>query len=315
MLHSYSLNNLLRLSGCCIVLSLLLLAGVVAWADMGLEITQGPDGYRQDLISLDVNATKAVNIGLGYSRAASAFSVAPAVTYSGSLGMRLNDHFAVRAGGSSSPDAGGEKSVSWGGNISCNGGADAVAWSMFLGFNRVVLSEYWESQTTVQHSKGKDPKTTTTTSSGWQVLRQQSVTPSAYVDLFNTVSLSCGYSSYSYDRNVGEFSDQLARMSESVQYSHGNNSYSTTVDFGNLSSLIYGFPDHMLSAGAAVIPFKRCRMGYDWSSTAYVLDQPPLRSSTFSIAYTFRDRIGARLGYSMLSTDENYVTVGMQWIW
>jgi hypothetical protein len=210
----------------------------------------------------------------------------------------------------------GSRSAGWGASATYGRGNDLFSWSAGLACNQTSLAEYWESVTTIQHLNGKNPKTTTTVSSGWQHLLQTSFTPLLYADLFDyRVSLSCGYSVYSYDHDVAAYSDALARISDGEVVTRGNNVTSTSADYGNLASIVGGFPSHVLSAGAGVFPLQRLRLGYDWSETAYVLANPSVYTSTFSAAYTFYSTLRARLAYSLLSNDETYIALGMAVVW
>jgi hypothetical protein len=297
------------------LLLLLCLAAPALLADVTMDFTQGANDYRQQAVTLDVPVSKTLTTGVLYSQLSSDDTVAPIKTYAASLGIKLNDHWNLKGSVTDSPEANGARSSGWGTAASCSGGGDAIDWTFSLAANQSYSSEYWQSQTTAQHGNGKNLRTVTTTNSGWENLTQSNVTPSIDLDIFSVVSLACGYSGYSYDRNVNDFSNEVADAAGPVQYAHGNNLFSTSTDFGNLPPLMNGFPSGLFTAGIALSPCKWLKAGYDRSRTSYATDHAPVEASTFSLAYTVGSMIRARLGYSIFSTDETYVVTSLQWLW
>jgi hypothetical protein len=297
-----------------VVAAACVLSPALLQAELGMEMTQGSDGYVQRGVSLNVGVAPSVTCGLGYSESNGSGYADPSRTYAANLGLQVSDRVSVNGGGAHTPAANGERSDSWNAGATWSRWGERFSWGLGLTFAQTIFAEYWQSQTTVERLRGK-ARTTTTTESGWQKLNQGSIGPSLTFDVTNVAGFRAGYSTYFYDRDVSGFSDSLAGTADPVTVTRGNTRSVTSTDLGNLSSLVSGFPGHILSAGVTLWPEGRVQFACDWSRTAYALDEPPVESSAFSLAYTFGKFLRVRVGYTLLSNRVNYVVMGMHWLW
>jgi hypothetical protein len=266
------------------------------FAGVGLDVTSGPDDYRQNYFSFDANVSKSVYLGLGYGQSSSSPSLSVARSYSGNLGVTLNDHFGAGFSISVSPEVDNTRSSGWGMSGSYYGGSDAFAWGATLALNRTVFSEF-TTVTTV------NKKNQVFTSGQWTDLAQNSFGPSLNCTIAGRLGLSCGLASYGYNNNLSNFSQNLTRLEKK--------NFVTTIETPSLE----GFPDRVVSAGASFLFFNKLRASCDWSRTTYVLDQPPTNSSTFGLSFTPVKMLEIRGNFNIVDARNTYYTLGMRFIW
>ena len=306
----------------CSAAVLVFLCPALLMADIGLDVTNGPGVYQDSVLNLGANASKKINIGFGYEQACSTTSTTMTKTYSADLGYKAGEHWNLGLNVSNSPEANDTKSMGWGisagyssetnqenaGNQS-SGPAETqnFTWGIGLAFNSTAMSEYIDYQTLKARIQKRKIKYVTVEHSQWLDLRQTDLDPSLTFGFFGIVNLNLGYSKYSYDRDVGLFSQRLSSLSGKKAVRNAN------VD-GTLSS-IDGFPDRIASAGIGIVPFENASMEYDWSRTVYVLDQPQEDSSTVSLSYTFWSMVNVKASYNVLAYRDTYTTLGLNWVW
>ena len=290
-----------------IALALLLACPALLRAGIGVDATKGPGIYQSNVLSFDVNLLKTVNLGVGYENTTSTTTAAAVKSYSANLGFKAGEHWSVTVNGSNSPEAGNSRSSGWGIAGAYNSGGDEFSWGISLAYGSAFSSEYVDWQTLRTRQAGRKTRYISTDHSQWMTLQQGCFGPSVSFGIRQHIDLSAGYSKYSYDRDVEDFSQQLSRLSESEIIRNAN--------FDGVTSLIQGFPDHIVSAGIGYNPFGSVRISYDWSRTGYVVAQPMVDSSTIGLSYTFRSIISARFSYTILAYRDVYTTFGVKWLW
>jgi len=282
-------------------------------ADVGLEFMRGSNDYTQDTFNLDINLSSSTSLNFTDEQVVMSSYTSLVKTYSADLNYKFNEYFNIGVNGSVSPETDDAKSAGWGANAAYNSGGDDFSWGISLPYSQTTLAQYWQASSVITNARTK--KTRTVASSGWTDLVQSNIAPSINFGLFGAITLNMGYSYYSYNRDLDNFSNNLSRLTGTINTAKGARSAATTASFGNLPSLIYGFPVNIYSAGISDEPLDSLTIGYDWSDTTYALEQPEIETSTLSVSYLFGPVIKVKASYESLSNNDVYKTAGIQWLW
>ncbi len=313
---------------CSYFLGVLLCAcSVASHADLGVENTQGPGSYQDSVLNLDADLTNQLNFAIGYEQAASSTSTSGDITktYTAALTFKPLGHYSFGLNGSNSPEMNDARSTGWGANFSYTSAmpeisSDTVAagekeagpenftWGFSAAYGANILGEYIDYNTYQKKSLRKGKFILLAVDhSDWYSLKQTVCSPGLTCTLFQLIDLNAGYSRYSYDKDIGIFSQRLTRLSGSKGVKNAN--------FGAATGAIDGFPDNSACAGIAVSPLDCLKLEYAWSRTVYVLDQPQEDSSTFTLYYTVLSTLQLKAAYNILSTNVVYTTLGLKWLW
>jgi hypothetical protein len=178
-----------------------------------------------------------------------------------------------------------------------------------LSYNSVIFAEdiSYDTLKVRLNKRGQIVSTAQVSYSQWIELRQDCISPIVTLSFFKIIDLTSGYAIYSYNQNVGDFSQKLAKLTSLKTVKNAN--------FSGATSLVNGFPNNIFSVGAAYSIIDDFKINYDWSRTNYELDVPKIDSSTLTLTYTLISTLELKASYNILSNSQVFTGSGIKWIW
>lgn len=253
-------------------------AAATAYADAGLSVTAGSDGFLYNDVNADVDISSAVNAGAYYAHYKNDF-LSPTVIYAANATVQAKS-LSLSLMGYSSPETdsyhfyGAQATLGWqGSRRNIDIGANAV-----FGRTLNILDN--------------------TPGSGELWLHSNLTGLTGYLTYKQLVSLSYTYSFYYYQENPAAFF---------------NAQFGSPVALPGIVFAVSGYPSRESHAGMSVYPGERWKLTLDWDRFIIETFDVTQSSLTWGATYYLSRFWGVSASYNLVNGTFYYYTLGIQW--